>query len=93
MKFIKELETIELKTPADHAKKIERLKFWCSEYRETDFAVKTIKESSYIHIFLVERRKTRSDAGKERVNRTGFRRGMNPLPRNLDKIFPFKKKD
>jgi hypothetical protein len=41
------------------------------------------------HIVLVKRRKTRSDAGKERVNRTGFRRGMNPLPRNLDKIPTF----
>lgn len=93
MKIIRILESIEIKNPDDNAKKIDRLKFWVNELRDSEFTFKIINEEMFCHIVLVKRRKIRSDAGKERVNRTGFRRGMNPLPRNLDKIPTFHKKD
>lgn len=92
MKIIKILESIEVNNACDRTVLIERLKFWINETRDSEFSCKEIRDGMYSHIVLVNRRKTRSDAGKERVNRTGFRRGINPLPRNLDKIPAFYKK-
>ena len=99
MKIIKVLESKEVTNPVGYSQEterlefIERLIFWEKEFLDSGFSCKLIREGVYWHIVLVKRRKTRSDAGKERVNRTGYRRGMNPLPRNLDKIPIFIKKD
>lgn len=56
------------------------------ETSDSGLVCKVERVGKIAHIVLVKGRKKRSDAGKERVNRTGFRRGINPLPKNLDKI-------
>ena len=98
MKIIKVLETIELSDAANDSEKYrrimyERIMFWKDELTNSEFTFKLIRENEFLHVVMIKRRKTRSDAGKERVNRTGFRRGINPLPRNLDKVPPFEKKN
>jgi hypothetical protein len=97
MEIIEILESIEIKNSDDLTQLIERLKFWHNKTRDSKLACTTSKRGNVCRIVLVSKekkpRKTRSDAGKERVNRTGFRRGMNPLPRNLDKLPKFYNKD
>ena len=98
MKIIKVLETIELSGIAKNSEKYrsmmyERINFWKNELTNSEFTFRFIHEDEFLHVVMIKPRKTRSDAGKEKVNRTGFRRGMNPLPRNLDKVYPFKNKD
>jgi hypothetical protein len=57
MEIIKILESIEIKSPTDSAQKINRLKYWLNEFRDTEFVCKAINEELCCHIVLVKRRK------------------------------------
>lgn len=90
MKIVEVLEVFEAKLNF-RAKMVKRLHYWQSKYGDS---CRLIDRNNLWTIALVEKtpRKPRSDAGQERVNRTGFRH-YNRLPRKLDELPTFYDKE